>query len=304
MEKKKALRLAAGGGIGLVIARKIQMTAMPQLVAAFHSLVGMAAVLVGAQVLPLPVVYAATALVGIGYAGAQVFPGFRPANEVDESRSSVAGYVDLEGAVLLVVLQHHVRAGLTQRPDQLLQALARRRFVIGDENPDHGWPSSSGAFTVSRANRRQELIRLIVNGRQHGGIHLRTVRDVARECLGAAAPGVDRIGHGLVHRRPAGGNGLLARDGGGKDEPEKTGEHRRRRDDEGRVEVELVVERIEEADVAVPADAEDVRDLLVDEEAGDDFATLATMLAPEEYAGAVLVDGSGLISLNRMTPKS
>ncbi len=49
--------VAVGGGVGALAARRIAMTAMPQLVAAFHSLVGLAACLVATAALYTPEAY-------------------------------------------------------------------------------------------------------------------------------------------------------------------------------------------------------------------------------------------------------
>jgi NAD(P) transhydrogenase subunit beta len=83
------LGVAIGGGIGAVIARRIPMTAMPQLVAAFHSLVGMAAVLVAAAALGTPEAY------GIGSVGA-----IKGSSLLEMSLGAAIGAITFSGSVV------------------------------------------------------------------------------------------------------------------------------------------------------------------------------------------------------------
>jgi NAD(P) transhydrogenase subunit beta len=81
--------LGAGGAAGAVIARRIPMTAMPQLVAAFHSLVGLAAVLVAAAALYAPQAF------GIGRQGE-----IHGASLVEMSLGVAIGAITFTGSII------------------------------------------------------------------------------------------------------------------------------------------------------------------------------------------------------------
>ena len=81
--------LVVGGAIGAVIALRIQMTALPQLVAAFHSLVGLAAVFVAAAAFYSPEAY------GIGTAG-----DIKAASLIEMSLGVAIGAITFTGSVI------------------------------------------------------------------------------------------------------------------------------------------------------------------------------------------------------------
>ncbi len=83
------LGIAIGGAAGAVIAKKIQMTALPQLVAAFHSLVGLAAVFVATAAFLAPESY------GIGAAG-HIHTG----SLVEMSLGTAVGAITFSGSVI------------------------------------------------------------------------------------------------------------------------------------------------------------------------------------------------------------
>lgn len=87
--------IAIGGGIGWIVARKIAMTDMPQLVAGFHSLVGLAAVLVGVAAYLNPQAF------GIVFPETSKFAGLiLPVSRIELGLGVAIGAITFSGSVI------------------------------------------------------------------------------------------------------------------------------------------------------------------------------------------------------------
>jgi NAD(P) transhydrogenase subunit beta len=140
-----ALAVAVGGSIGAVVARNIKMTALPQLVAAFHSLVGLAAVLVAAAAFLNPAAYgiisdgkihlASLVEMGLGTAiGAITFSG------------SLVAFAKLQGLVsgkpLVFPFQHQFNLGLG------IFALLTIVWLMLGQTPEAFWALAGTTFLL------------------------------------------------------------------------------------------------------------------------------------------------------------
>jgi NAD(P) transhydrogenase subunit beta len=115
------LGIAAGGAIGAVIAKRIAMTAMPQLVAAFHSLVGLAAVLTAAAAFYSPDAF------GIGAAGA-----IRTQSLVEMSLGVAIGIITFAGSLIAFAkLNGNMTGAPVLLPARHLLNLALALAIVG-----------------------------------------------------------------------------------------------------------------------------------------------------------------------------
>ncbi len=134
-----------GGAVGTVIALRIQMTALPQLVAAFHSLVGVAAVLVAAAALYRPEAY------GIGVVG-----DIKVASLIEMSIGTAIGAVTFSGSVVAFAKLQGLVSGSPlvfpgQHPLNALLALvmlAATVWFCATESYEAFWALTALAFLI------------------------------------------------------------------------------------------------------------------------------------------------------------
>jgi NAD(P) transhydrogenase subunit beta len=114
--------LVIGGAVGTVIAKKIEMAAMPQLVAAFHSLVGLAAVLVAAAAFYNPAAYGIVDATGT----------LKFASRIEMGLGIVIGAITFSGSIVAFAkLQGLVSGNPVVFPGQHLLNLILGLVIVG-----------------------------------------------------------------------------------------------------------------------------------------------------------------------------
>jgi H+-translocating NAD(P) transhydrogenase subunit beta len=138
--------LAIGGATGVAIALKIRMTAMPQLIAAFHSLVGLAAVLVAAAALTNPAEF------GITHADGSI----KGASLFEMGLGTIIGAITFSGSVIAFAkLQALMRSAPILLPARHLINIATGSLIllllilfIAGKSPAAFWLMTLLAFAI------------------------------------------------------------------------------------------------------------------------------------------------------------
>src|SRR5687768_15509732 len=137
--------IAIGGSIGFVIAKRIAMTAMPQLVAAFHSLVGMAAVLVGAAAFLNPDAFGILGPDGI-HQVSRIEMGLGVAIGAITFSGSVIAFLKLNGNMsgkpIILPLRHVINFGT------LAAILGLIAYFTQDQSPWVFWTVAGLSFLI------------------------------------------------------------------------------------------------------------------------------------------------------------
>jgi NAD(P) transhydrogenase subunit beta len=140
------ITIAIGGVIGIVTARRIAMTAMPQLVAAFHSLVGMAAVLVAAAAYLNPQAFGIADASGIINPVSRVEMGLGIAIGAITFSGSVIAFLKLNGNMsgspIMLPMRHVINLGV------LAAILGLIAYFTTDQSGWVFWTATALAFLI------------------------------------------------------------------------------------------------------------------------------------------------------------
>ena len=141
-----AVAIAIGAAIGLVTARRIAMTAMPQLVAAFHSLVGLAAVLVAAAAFLNPDAFGIVGADGLILPVSRIEMGLGAAIGAITFSGSVIAFAKLNGNMsgkpILLPARHVLNLGV------LAVILGLTGYFTIDQSPWVFWTITILAFAI------------------------------------------------------------------------------------------------------------------------------------------------------------